>query len=203
MKVIGHIVMACLTPKAYMQCSASRTMPANQKHYWQLQRELHDSGHALTLRHYLNRISTHSLSMQHRLSQCAQIQRLHYTTHFEDDSNLHKPCCPWVNNQQQYSLINQPLATELLYPVRAPPAPTPSVDPLPPIEMSTGGLISEHFASAGINTQAQQQQSSKSGNSSSLGVSMNVQIALRAGKKYSQLHQLCVIQHQHCLVMHQ
>ena len=56
----------------------------------------------------------------------------------------------------------QPRATELLYSVRAPPAPTPSVEPSPPIEISTGGLISEHFARACNNTTAQQYQWSNS-----------------------------------------
>ena len=66
------------------------------------------------------------------------------------------------NSSTAFVLTVQPRATELLYSVRAPPAPTPSVEPSPPIEISTGGLISEHFARACSNTTAQQYQWSNS-----------------------------------------
>ncbi len=42
----------------------------------------------------------------------------------------------------------QARATELLYSMRAAPAPTPSVEPSPPTEMSTGGRIWEQVARA-------------------------------------------------------
>lgn len=71
--------------------------------------------------------------------------------HVEAEGNLHTVSAGQLltlNSTTAFALLNQPRATELLYSVRAPPAPTPSVDPSPPIEMSTGGLISEHFARA-------------------------------------------------------
>lgn len=46
------------------------------------------------------------------------------------------------------STRTQARATELLYSMRAAPAPTPSVEPSPPTEMSTGGRIWEQVARA-------------------------------------------------------
>ena len=52
-----------------------------------------------------------------------------------------------LNSELNFALCYA-LATELLYSTRAPPAPTPSVEPSPPTEMSTGGRISEQVARA-------------------------------------------------------